>query len=74
MDESQRRLDQSVLRQAYRHVEKAGPRGLNQSILGNLLAVPALQARSICRQLLKRKLVKTAPIDRGRQRINQLVY
>ncbi|XP_066906723.1 general transcription factor 3C polypeptide 1-like, partial [Halyomorpha halys] len=70
MDESQRRLDRCLIRQAYSLVEKSGPKGIKQSTLGNLLAVPSLQARSICKHLVKKKLVRTVLIDVGRQRIS----
>ena len=74
MDESQRRLDRCLMRQAYTIVEQAGSRGIKQSTLGNLLAVPSLQARSICKHLVKKKLVRTVLLDIGRQRISQYVY
>lgn len=70
MDESRRRMDRSLMRQAYSIVEQAGPRGIKQGALGCLLAVPSLQARSICKHLVRKQLVRTVLIDVGRQRIS----
>ncbi|XP_014245478.1 general transcription factor 3C polypeptide 1 isoform X2 [Cimex lectularius] len=70
LDTSFRRLDRSMIRQCYSFVEQAGPRGLTQVSIGSLLAAPSLQARCLCKYLLKRNICGTAMIDLGRQRIN----
>ena len=55
--------------QSYRMLESAGAEGLSQQQLGQRLGQGKLEARTICRNLLRRKLVVTVMKDIGRQRV-----
>ena len=55
--------------QSYRLLESAGAEGLSQQQLGQRLGQGKLEARTICRNLLRRKLVVTVMKDIGRQRV-----
>jgi len=73
LDQSNWILDRSVMWQAYQAVESAGPEGISQQGLGQKLGQGKLEARTICRNLLRRDLVITVLDDRGRQRVTNFV-
>lgn len=73
LDEGNRLLDRPMLSQAYRAVEKAGVEGLSQVQIGMELGVTKLQARTICRNLMKAKVVDMYLQDIGRQRVTRFV-
>jgi len=73
LDQSLWVLDRTMMWQAYRLLEKAGPEGLSQQQLGAKLGHGKLEARTICRNLLRRDLVATVMKDIGRQRVTNFV-
>ena len=62
-------LNRTMMWQSYRLLESAGAEGLSQQQLGQRLGQGKLEARTICRNLLRRKLVVTVMKDIGRQRV-----
>lgn len=68
VDESTRLLDVPLMTQAFNAVDESGPNGLTQVELSRKLGMTKLQARTLCRNLLKRNLVSTFMHDVGRQR------
>lgn len=60
-----------MLSQAYRAIEKAGVEGLSQVQIGTELGVTKLQARAMCRNLMKAKIVDMYLQDIGRQRVTR---
>jgi len=72
-DQSNWKVDRSVMWQAYHVVEESGPDGISQQDLGRKLGHGKLEARTICRNLIRRKLVITVLDDRGRQRVTNFV-
>ncbi|XP_034239860.1 general transcription factor 3C polypeptide 1 [Thrips palmi] len=68
VDESTRMLDVPIMTQAFNAVDEAGPNGLTQVELSKKLGMTKLQARTLCRNLLRRNLVSTFMNDVGRQR------
>lgn len=73
LDEGNRLLDRPMLSQAYRAVEKAGVEGLSQVQIGMELGVTKLQARTMCRNLMKAKVVDMYLQDIGRQRVTRFI-
>ncbi|KAL1132317.1 hypothetical protein AAG570_010273, partial [Ranatra chinensis] len=71
LNESGRLLNRTILRQGYSVIEKCGNSGLAQAGLAATMGVSALQARSVCKQLVKKDACRTILIDIGRQRIGQ---
>lgn len=69
----ERKLDRVIVRQCYEFIEMAGPRGLSQVAVGQLAGLPSLQARSVCKYMVKNKMCGIAFADMGRQRVSQLV-
>ena len=63
----------SLLRQAYRLVEKAGPEGVSQTDIARGLGQTKLDARTICRNLQRRNTVHSLMKDVGRQRVSRYV-
>lgn len=68
VDESTRLLDVPLMTQAFNAVDESGPNGLTQVELSKKLGMTKLQARTLCRNLLRRNLVSTFMHDVGRQR------
>lgn len=68
VDESTRLLDVPIMTQAFNAVDESGPNGLTQVELSKKLGMTKLQARTLCRNLLRRNLVSTFMNDVGRQR------
>jgi predicted transcriptional regulator len=62
-------LDRPILSQAFNIVENAGPEGISQMELSVKMGVSKLQARTLCRNLLKKGIVSTIMNDVGRQRV-----
>eukprot|EP00092_Neocalanus_flemingeri_P000749 GFUD01000793.1.p1 GENE.GFUD01000793.1~~GFUD01000793.1.p1 ORF type:complete len:1909 (+),score=561.12 GFUD01000793.1:540-5729(+) len=73
LDQSGWLLDRTMMWQAYAKVEEAGAEGLSQQQLGQKLGQGKLEARTICRNLLRRDLVVTVMKDIGRQRVTNFV-
>lgn len=73
LDEGNRLLDRPMLSQAYRAIEKAGVEGLSQVQIGTELGVTKLQARAMCRNLMKAKVVDMYLQDIGRQRVTRFI-
>jgi len=73
LDQSGWLLDRTMMWQAYAKVEEAGSEGLSQQQLGQKLGQGKLEARTICRNLLRRDLVVTVMKDIGRQRVTNFV-
>ena len=69
LDQSGWVIDRTMMWQSYRLLESAGAEGLSQQQLGQKLGQGKLEARTICRNLLRRKLVVTVMKDIGRQRV-----
>lgn len=61
-------LDVPIMTQAFNAVDESGPNGLTQVELSKKLGMTKLQARTLCRNLLRRNLVSTFMNDVGRQR------
>lgn len=77
LDMSHRTLERTVMYQAYRAIENAGPEGMSQAAVGKLLGLGRLDRRLTCRQLLKEGTVSVKMQDVGRQRVakyGQLVH
>merc|ERR1740128_565732 len=72
-DQSNWKVDRSVMWQAYHVVEESGPDGISQQDLGRRLGHGKLEARTICRNLQRRGLVITILNDQGRQRVTNFV-
>lgn len=68
VDESTRMLDVPLMTQAFNAVDASGPNGLTQLELSKRLGMTKLQARTLCRNLLRKNLVSTFMHDVGRQR------
>ena len=66
-------MDLSLLTQAYRTVEEAGPDGVSQMELARTMGQTKLHSRTLCRNLLRRGLVVTFMKDVGRQRVSRCV-
>lgn len=73
LDQSGWLLDRTMMWQAFAKVEEAGAEGLSQQQLGQKLGQGKLEARTICRNLLRRGLVMTVMKDIGRQRVTNFV-
>merc|ERR1719233_1340380 len=73
LDQSGWLLDRTMMWQAFAKVEEAGAEGLSQQQLGQVLGQGKLEARTICRNLLRRGLVVTVMKDIGRQRATNFV-
>ena len=73
LDQSGWLLDRTMMWQAFAKVEGAGAEGLSQQQLGQVLGQGKLEARTICRNLLRRGLVVTVMKDIGRQRVTNFV-
>lgn len=66
-------LDVPIMTQAFNAVDESGPNGLTQVELSKKLGMTKLQARTLCRNLLRRNLVSTFMNDVGRQRFYKYV-
>ena len=73
LDQSGWLLDRTMMWQAFAKVKEAGAEGLSQQQLGQKLGQGKLEARTICRNLLRRDLVVTVMKDIGRQRVTNFV-
>ncbi|XP_069672695.1 general transcription factor 3C polypeptide 1 [Periplaneta americana] len=69
LDTSKILLDRPILNQAFSIVENSGPEGLSQMELSDKMGVSKLQARTLCRNLIKKGAVSTFMNDVGRQRV-----
>jgi DNA-binding Lrp family transcriptional regulator len=69
MNASELLLDRPILMQAFNVVEDAGPEGISQVELSIKMGVSKLQARTLCRNLLKKGVLSTFMNDVGRQRV-----
>jgi hypothetical protein len=69
LDTSELLLDRPILTQAFNIVESAGPEGVSQMELSIKMGVSKLQARTLCRNLLKKGVLSTFMNDVGRQRV-----
>ncbi|XP_071452736.1 general transcription factor 3C polypeptide 1 isoform X2 [Hetaerina americana] len=73
LDQSKIMFDRPLLCQAYDFFEKAGPSGLSKVELGSLMGLSKLEARTICRNLVKCGFVSLYMQDVGRQRVTRFV-
>lgn len=71
MNTSELLLDRSILTQAFNVVENAGPEGISQMELSIKMGVSKLQARTLCRNLMKKGVLSTFMNDVGRQRVSR---
>ncbi|PNF33520.1 hypothetical protein B7P43_G17638, partial [Cryptotermes secundus] len=69
MNTSELLLDRPILSQAFNVVENAGPEGVSQMELSIKMGVSRLQARTLCRNLMKKGVLSTFMNDVGRQRV-----
>lgn len=69
MNASELLLDRPILSQAFNVVENAGPEGVSQMELSIKMGVSRLQARTLCRNLMKKGVLSTFMNDVGRQRV-----
>lgn len=69
MNTSELLLDRPILSQAFNVVENAGPEGISQMELSIKMGVSRLQARTLCRNLMKKGVLSTFMNDVGRQRV-----
>ncbi|XP_054279271.1 general transcription factor 3C polypeptide 1-like [Macrosteles quadrilineatus] len=68
LDEGHRLLDRTVMAQAYKILEAAGPEGVTQVQMGESLGASKLASRMIVRNLTKSNKVTMFMKDEGRQR------